>query len=175
MLSIAGPGRYFQNVEENLFGTSSGAAIRLSIFSSPTIVAFMAAFFLNNTVSGTCKKCGLRVWDAIKPANINNNPEYVEVYSLPIGLAKMFRNCGYLEYLGLGRLLNPPAMDISRVVETSETCAALAGLVLNNPERTMMTSSITRTHTHNSQNPPTSTYHHQSCPLNSSSRTKPSA
>ena len=108
-LSIAGPGGYFQNVEENPFGTSSGAAIGLSIFSSPMIVAFMAAFFLDNTVPGTRKERGLHVWDAIKPANINNDPEYVEVYSLPIGLAKMFRNCGYLEYHALGRLPDPPA------------------------------------------------------------------
>ncbi len=101
-LLIAGPSGYYQNVEVNPFVTSSGAAIRLSIFSSPIIVAFMAAFFLNNTVCGTRKERELRVWDAIKPANINNDPEYVEVYFLPIGLAKMFRNCGYLEYQGLG-------------------------------------------------------------------------
>jgi hypothetical protein len=39
---------------------------------------------------------------------VNNDPEYVEVYSLPIGLAKVFRNCAYLEYPALGRMPDPP-------------------------------------------------------------------
>ena len=31
------------------------------------------------------------------------------MYSLPIGLAKIFRNCGYLEYPAMGRFPDPPA------------------------------------------------------------------
>jgi hypothetical protein len=44
----------------------------------------------------------------LQPHDVNNDPEYVEVYSLPIGLAKIFRNCGYLEYPALGRMPDPP-------------------------------------------------------------------
>ena len=32
----------------------------------------------------------------------------MEVYSLPIGLAKVFKNFSYLEYPALGRMPNPP-------------------------------------------------------------------
>lgn len=107
-LSIAGPAGYFPNVEENPFGDSDFSDILLAIFSSPMIIAFLAAFILDNTVQGTREERGLHVWDAIKPHDVNNDPEYVEVYSLPIGLAKIFRNCGYLEYPALGRMPDPP-------------------------------------------------------------------
>lgn len=39
---------------------------------------------------------------------MNNDPEYVEVYSLPIGLSKLFRNCSYLEYPALGKFPDAP-------------------------------------------------------------------
>lgn len=107
-MSIAGPGGYFANVEGNPFGDSNFAAILLAIFSSPMIIAFLAAFILDNTVKGTREERGLHVWDDIKPHDVNNDPEYVEVYSLPIGLAKIFRNCGYLEFFALGRMPDPP-------------------------------------------------------------------
>jgi Permease family len=108
-LSIAGPAGYFSVVEENPFGDSDFAEILLAIFGSPMIIAFMAAFILDNTVPGTREERGLHVWDAIKPHDVNNDPQYVEVYSLPIGLAKIFRNCGYLEFPALGRFPDPPA------------------------------------------------------------------
>jgi solute carrier family 23 (nucleobase transporter), member 1 len=107
-LSIAGPAGYFPNVKENPFGDSNFSDILLAIFSSPMIIAFLAAFILDNTIQGTREERGLHVWDAIKPHDVNNDPEYVEVYSLPIGLAKIFRNCGYLEYPALGRMPDPP-------------------------------------------------------------------
>lgn len=31
------------------------------------------------------------------------------MYSLPVGLAKIFHNCNYLEYPALGRMPDPPA------------------------------------------------------------------
>ena len=39
---------------------------------------------------------------------MNNDPEYVEVYSLPIGLAKVFQNFSYLEYPATGSMPKPP-------------------------------------------------------------------
>jgi solute carrier family 23 (nucleobase transporter), member 1 len=107
-MSIAGPGGYFTNVTANPFGDSNFADILLAIFSSSMIIAFLAAFIMDNTVKGTREERGLHVWDAIKPHDVNNDPEYVEVYSLPIGLARIFRNCGYLEYPALGRMPDPP-------------------------------------------------------------------
>ena len=107
-LSIAGPAGYFRTQEENPFGDTNAAEIAFSIFSSPMIVAFICAFFLDNTVPGTREERGMQIWDKIKNADVNNDPEYVEVYSLPMGLAGIFCNCGYLEYAALGRMPDPP-------------------------------------------------------------------
>ena len=39
---------------------------------------------------------------------MNTDPEYVEVYSLPVCFAKLFHNCTYLEYPSLGKFPDPP-------------------------------------------------------------------
>jgi hypothetical protein len=44
----------------------------------------------------------------LQPADVNNDPEYVEVYSLPLFFAKTFKNFAYLEYPALGRMPDPP-------------------------------------------------------------------
>mmetsp|Transcript_21634 Transcript_21634/g.34805 ORF Transcript_21634/g.34805 Transcript_21634/m.34805 type:complete len:556 (+) Transcript_21634:3-1670(+) len=107
-LSIAGPGGYMANQTTNPFGSTNAADIAYAIFSSPMIIAFLAAFPMDNTVAGTREERGLHVWDKIQSHDVNNDPEYVEVYSLPIGLAKLFRNCGYLEYPALGHFPAEP-------------------------------------------------------------------
>lgn len=107
-MSIAGPGGYMRTVTSNPFGTTNAADIAYAIFGSPMIIAFLSAFIMDNTVGGTREERGLQVWDKIQPKDVNNDPEYVQVYSLPIGLAKIFRNCGYLEYPALGRFPNEP-------------------------------------------------------------------
>ena len=48
------------------------------------------------------------VYSFAQPADVNNDPEYVEVYSLPVGLAALCCNCSYLEYPAIGRLPDPP-------------------------------------------------------------------
>ena len=109
-LSVAGPGGYFGTVEGNPFGTSNGAAIALSLFSSPMIIAFMTSIILDNTANGaTREERGLTVWEKASEADINNDPEYIRVYSLPLFFAKIFRNCSYLEYTSRGKLPDPPA------------------------------------------------------------------
>jgi nucleobase transporter 1/2 len=65
-LSVAGPGGYFANVDENPFGDSNFAEILFAIFSSPMIIAFLGAFIMDNTVKGTREERGMHVWDAIK-------------------------------------------------------------------------------------------------------------
>jgi nucleobase transporter 1/2 len=107
-LSVAGPGGYFAGLDENPFGTSNAAEIALALFSSPMIIALIAAFILDNTVPGTREERGLTVWDKVKDADVNNDPEYVEVYSLPLCLARTFRNCSYLEYTAHGKMPAPP-------------------------------------------------------------------
>jgi len=108
-MSIAGPGGYFATVEGNPFGTSNGAAIALSIFSSPMIVAFIISLTLDATAGGaTPEERGLSAWEGANKADVNNDPEYVEVYSLPLFFAKTFRNCAYLEYTSRGKMPNPP-------------------------------------------------------------------
>lgn len=107
-LSVAGPAGYFRTQDENQFGESSPADIAFAIFSSPMIIAFICAFTLDNTVPGTVEERGMQIWNKVKYVDVNNEPEYVQVYSLPIGLAGLFRNCGYLEYPALGRLPDPP-------------------------------------------------------------------
>ena len=41
-------------------------------------------------------------------SNVNTDPEYIEVYSLPVCFAKLFHNCAYLEYPSLGKFPDPP-------------------------------------------------------------------
>lgn len=65
-LSVAGPGGYFANVDGNPFGDSQFSDILLAIFSSPMIIAFIAAFTLDNTVGGTREERGMHIWDKIK-------------------------------------------------------------------------------------------------------------
>ena len=109
-MSIAGPGGYFSTLTENPFGSSDAAAIALSIFSSPMIIAFIITLTLDNTVGGaTDKQRGLYVWQKAANADIYNDKEYIETYSLPLFFAKAFRNCGYLEYLSRSEMPRPPA------------------------------------------------------------------
>ncbi|CAB9530460.1 Nucleobase-ascorbate transporter [Seminavis robusta] len=108
-LSVAGPGGYFSTQEENPFGDSNGAQIALAIFSSPMIIALLSAFILDNTVpSKSREERGLHVWDAVRNTDTVNDPEYIKVYSLPLGLSRIFRNCVYLEYPSIGRIPPPP-------------------------------------------------------------------
>lgn len=65
-LSIAGPSGYFASQNDNPFGDSQFSEILLAIFSSPMIIAFMAAFFMDNTIPGTREERGLHIWDQIK-------------------------------------------------------------------------------------------------------------
>ena len=65
-LSVAGPGGYFANEEENPFGDSDGATVALAIFSSPMIIAFLCAFVLDNAVPGTSEERGMHVWEQVK-------------------------------------------------------------------------------------------------------------
>ena len=107
--SIAGPGGYFATVEGNPFGSSNGAAIALSIFSSPMIVAFIISLTLDATAGGASPEDrGLATWEAASNADINNDPEYIDVYSLPLFFARMTHNCGYLEYTSRGNFPPPP-------------------------------------------------------------------
>ena len=107
--SIAGPGGYFATVEGNPFGSSNGAAIALSIFSSPMIVAFIIALTLDATAGGASPEDrGLAAWEAASNADLNNDPEYIDVYSLPLFFARMTRNCVYLEYTSRGKMPPPP-------------------------------------------------------------------
>ena len=61
--AIAGPGGYFASQETNPFQTGSSEfdSILLSVFSTPMIIAFLTAFFLDNTVKGSkVSTCGRR-------------------------------------------------------------------------------------------------------------------
>ena len=65
-MSVAGPGGYFANTAENPFGSGNVADVALAIFSSPMIIAFLAAFVLDNTVPGTREERGMKVWDCVQ-------------------------------------------------------------------------------------------------------------
>ena len=64
-MSVSGPGGWLTNVESNPFGTTNAAAIAQALFSSPMIIAFLSAFFLDNTVPGTDKERGLHIWKTV--------------------------------------------------------------------------------------------------------------
>ena len=58
-----------------------------------------------------------------KAVDIYNDPEYVEVYSLPIGMAKLFRNCAYLEYPAMGRFPEEPVKGyVSSGADLGDLC-----------------------------------------------------
>lgn len=107
-LSIAGPGGYFETLGYNPFGDSNGGQIAYALFSSPMVVALITSFLLDNCIHGTREERGLHVWDQVRTADVNNDPEYVKVYSQPLFLAKIFHNCSYLEFTSLGRWPDPP-------------------------------------------------------------------
>lgn len=108
-MSVAGPGGWITGLEDNPFGDSNGAQIGLAIFSSPMIIALLSSFILDNTIPAKSREeRGLHVWDAVRQAKTSNDPEYIKVYSLPLCLAKAFRNCSYLEYASQGRMPDAP-------------------------------------------------------------------
>ena len=110
-LSVSGPAGYFSTVDENPFGDTNAGEVALALFSSPMIIALLSAFFLDNTIPGSREERGLHIWDKVRGADIHNDPEYIETYSLPIFFAKLFRNCGYLEYTSQGHFPDPPEND----------------------------------------------------------------
>jgi Permease family len=132
-LSIAGPSGYFKSQQgENPFGTTTAAEVALSIFGSPMIIAMISAFSLDNTIAGTEKERGLHVWSEVNNADINNDTEYVEVYSLPLFFAKVFHNCGYLDAVGTGRMPIPPANGYQ--AGRGDICEVCCGRNRNNDE-----------------------------------------
>ena len=111
-LSIAGPSGYFSTLhptdDKNPFGDSVWGDIAHALFSSPMVIALVAAFSLDNTIPGTPQERGLHVWASACHVDVNNNPQYVQCYSLPLALAQLVSNCGYLEAVHRGRLPDPP-------------------------------------------------------------------
>jgi len=104
-LSIAGPSGYFnKTVAEsgNPFGEGDWADIALPFFNSPMIIAFLSAFILDNTIPGTAKERGLDIWDKMKGTTVGSSVEFGRVYGLPSCLAKIFRNCTYLDFIETG-------------------------------------------------------------------------
>lgn len=119
-LSVAGPAGYFATIAPvNPFGTSNAAQIAYALFSSPMIIALICAFTLDNTVRGTIEERGLHIWNKVRDVDVNNDPEYVRVYSLPLFLAKLFHNCDYLEYASIGKLPDPPLNGYQVRIERS--------------------------------------------------------
>lgn len=60
-----------------------------TIFSLHMVVAFLVAFFLDNTVPGSRQERGLYVWS--KGRTARNESAMVKDYGLPFGLSKFFR------------------------------------------------------------------------------------
>ncbi|KAL7570575.1 hypothetical protein ACA910_017627 [Epithemia clementina (nom. ined.)] len=107
-LSIAGPGGYFSTLDENPFGDTAVGRIALALLSSPMVIAVLISFTLDNTIPGTDEERGLKAWSRARNADIHNDPQYVRAYSLPPIWAKIFRNCGYLEWFHRGRMPDAP-------------------------------------------------------------------
>ncbi|GJP53024.1 hypothetical protein CLOM_g12170 [Closterium sp. NIES-68] len=69
--------------------SSSGLNFVLnSLLSLPMAIAFMVAFFLDNTVPGTATERGLYVWSGRKAARAD--PLMHEDYDLPFGMSRFF-------------------------------------------------------------------------------------
>jgi len=107
-LSIAGPAGYLTSKMEdpvnprNPFGDGDWGDIAFPFFNSPMIVAFLSAFILDNTIPGTKKQRGLDIWDKVKERSGASSEEFGRVYGLPACLAKIFKNCAYLDYIETG-------------------------------------------------------------------------
>jgi nucleobase transporter 1/2 len=72
------------------------------------IIALISAMLLDNTIPGTNRDRGLTIWSRVRDADVNNDPEYVKVYSLPLCLSRVFHNFDYLEYPSRGSMPTPP-------------------------------------------------------------------
>jgi hypothetical protein len=59
------------------------AEVALAFLSSPIIIAMLSSFILDLTIAGTPEEHGMHIWEYVQHADVNNNPEYVKVYSLP--------------------------------------------------------------------------------------------
>lgn len=69
----------------------------------------LASLILDNAIAGTPEERGVNVWEHVRDADVNNDPEYIEVYALPLCFSRIFRNCGYLEYPSRRKFPEPPS------------------------------------------------------------------
>jgi len=107
-LSIAGPAGYLNvTIDDkdrgNPFGDGDWGDIAFPFFNSPMVIAFLSAFILDNTIPGTKKQRGLDIWDKLKERSGALSDEFGRVYGLPACLAKIFKNCAYLDYIETGK------------------------------------------------------------------------
>lgn len=107
-MSVSGPGGWLTNESAEVFGEGNGAEILYAIFSTPMIIAFISAVFLDNTCPGTAEERGLTFWQDVDASKVNIDPEYVATYSLPACLARITKNFSYLEVLSLGKWPDTP-------------------------------------------------------------------
>ncbi len=88
--------------------------------------SFICAFTLDNTIPGTPEERGMQIWDKVKFVDVNNDPEYVQVYSLPLCFAKLFRNCDIPNFQLLDDFRSPLVMAIRVVGAMPASCSVLA-------------------------------------------------
>lgn len=121
--AIAGPGGYFASQETNPFQTGSSEfdSILLSIFSTPMIIAFLTAFFLDNTVKGSKEDRGLTAWEAAKSAKIVFDEEFKSVYNLPFGMNAWFKDFAWLVWIETGEWPTPPSDEPLPVTESKKS------------------------------------------------------
>ena len=117
-LSIAGPGGYFSTIDHNpfLFGTDSSSSsvwadIGLALCSSPMVISLVVALVLDNTIPATARDRGLHAWSRARHAQVHNDADYVQTYSLPWPRL-CCGNCGYLEACHGGIWPEPPVDNV---------------------------------------------------------------
>ena len=64
-MSVSGPGGWLTGESAAVFGSGNGAEIAYAILSTPMIIAFISAVFLDNTCPGTTEERGLDFWQDV--------------------------------------------------------------------------------------------------------------
>jgi len=91
----AGAGSYFANVPHNPFGADD--QFFKTFFNNTMIISLLSGFILDNIIPGEREERGC--WEI---GGTVADPEFQSVYGLPWCLAKVFKNCVYLDFLENG-------------------------------------------------------------------------
>lgn len=142
-LAIGGPGGYFNTATGgvNPFGPDADGA--KAFFSNPMIISLICGLILDNIIPGTKEERGLLAYAASVSTESTTNEEFQEVYAQPYYIAKLFKNCVYLDFIELGKWPTKPEGGYKS--SKGDCCEMFCGKCLYPPVDTTVTKSDSKT------------------------------